>query len=64
MQQHGSKYFYAQTPPPWGGVKSQNSNFPERSHVAYQIKWNHECSSMVTNISTADHHHLGVGEIE
>ena len=32
------------------GSKCQNSTFSEHGHVAYQIKWNHECSNMVENI--------------
>ena len=42
---HPYKYFahrpYA--PDPWG----QNLTFSEHGQVAYQIKWNHECSSIV-----------------
>ena len=34
--------------------KGQNSTFSEHSHVAYQIKWNHECSIMVANTLPAD----------
>ena len=36
------------SPRPWGW--GQNSTFSEHGHVAYQIKWNHECSNMVANI--------------
>ena len=32
------------------GSKGQNSTLSEHSHVAYQIKGNHECSNMVANI--------------
>ena len=28
--------------------------FSELGHVAYQIKWNHECSKMVSTILPAD----------
>ena len=35
-------------PRPWGWV--QNSTFLEYGHVAYQIKGNDACSSMVANI--------------
>ena len=34
------------SPNPW--IKIQH--FSEQGHVAYQIKWNHECSNMVANI--------------
>ena len=38
-------------PPTQGvGSKGQNSTFSEYSHVAFQIKWNDECSNMVANI--------------
>ena len=50
MQQHGSKCLPSVPPPdPRGGVKRSNSTFSEHGHVAYQIKWNHECSNMVAN---------------
>ena len=32
----------------------QKSTFSEHCHVAYQIKGNHECSNMETNILLAD----------
>ena len=39
--------------PPWwtygAGLKGQDLSFSEHSHVAYQIKGNHECNSMVAN---------------
>ena len=47
MQHHGSKYFYPHTPPPL--TLGQNLTFSEHGYVAYQIKWNHECSNMVAN---------------
>ena len=34
--------------------KGQNSTFSEHGHLAYQIKGNHECSSIVANILLAD----------
>ena len=36
--------------PPWTLGWCQNSTFSEHAHVAYQIKWNHECSNMVAHI--------------
>ena len=55
MQQHGSKYLAHRPPPnPGTGVKRSNSTFLEHGHVAYQIKGNHECSSMVANNLPAD----------
>ena len=57
-QQHGSKYFAS--PLPWTlgmGSVGQNSAFSkhgQRHTVAYQIKGNHECSNMVTNILLLD----------
>ena len=36
------------------GVKMSKLKFSEHSHVAYQIKRNHECSNMVANILPAD----------
>ena len=61
-QQHGSKYFARRsllTLPPhpltlWLGSNGQTSTFPEHGHVAYQIKENHEHSTMVANILPAD----------
>ena len=57
MQKRGSKYF---APDPsnhkqtlgWGQMSKLT--FSKHGHVAYQIKWNHECSHMVVNISPAD----------
>ena len=56
MQQHGSKYCASRPPPPTFGVESkgQTSTFSEHGHIAYQIKWNHECSNVVANILLAD----------
>ena len=34
------------------GSTGQNSTFSEHNHVAYQIKGDHECSSMVESIPT------------
>ena len=51
MHQHGSKYFTGRHTPTLRLVsKGQNSTFLEHGHVAYQIKWNHECSKMVANV--------------
>ena len=36
------------------GSIGQNSTFSEHGHVVYQIKKNHECSSMVPNILPED----------
>ena len=58
MQQHGIKYFTRRPPllrPMGVESKGQNQTFAEHGHVAYQIKWNHECSNMVANILHADH---------
>ena len=43
-------------PPPtlWAGSKGHNSSFTEPYHVAYQIKWNHECRNMVATILTPE----------
>ena len=40
------------TPPPlaWMGSNGQNSTFSEHGHVAYQIKWNRECSTLQAHI--------------
>ena len=57
MQQHGSKYFaHRQIPHPCGsgGLKGHNSFFSEHSHLAYRIKWNHECINMVGDSLPAD----------
>ena len=35
------------------GQKVKVIFFSEHGHVAYQIKWNHECSNMVSNILPA-----------
>ena len=55
MRHDGSEYFARRpTAPPrplWMGLKVTIS---EHGHVAYQIKWNRECSNMVTNILPAD----------
>ena len=54
-------------PPPWMdlgvGSKGQNSTFSEHGHVAYQIKENHECSSVVAYILHAYTYppYLGIG---
>ena len=53
MQQHGSNFFGCRPDPlPLGGggqeVKIQL--FSEHGHVAYQIKWNHDCSNMQAHI--------------
>ena len=53
MQQHGSKYFACRPPPPRPWVFGQNIISTEHGHVAYPIKWNHECSNMVANILPA-----------
>ena len=60
MQQHGSKCFATQTPPPLSpthlgdGVKGQISTLSEHGHCVYQIKKNHECNNMVANIFPTD----------
>ena len=44
------------------GLKGQNSNFSEHGHVAYHIKGNRECNSMVAFFLPADPSpNLGVG---
>ena len=46
------------------GSVGQNSTFLEYGHVAYQIKENHECSSMVANLLPAYNPlALGMGSI-
>ena len=51
MQQHSSLVANILPPHDPGVVsKGQNSTFSEQGHVAYQIKWNVECSIMVENI--------------
>ena len=49
-------FFCPQTHPlrPW----VQASTFSEHGHVAYQVKWNHNCSNMVANILLTDPHPL------
>ena len=42
------------TPDPEGEVKKSKSTFSEHVHVAYQIKWNNECSNMVANALATD----------
>ena len=53
MRQHGSKYLTHRPPPPpsaWGqGQKVKIQFFSEFCHVAYKIKWNHECGIVVAN---------------
>ena len=56
MQQHGSKCSILPVDPLprlWGS-KGRNLTFSEHDHVAYQIKWNHECNNMVANILPVD----------
>ena len=36
------------------GSKGKIPIFVEHGHVAYKIKWSHECSNMVANILPAD----------
>ena len=45
MHQHVSKYFTSRTR--WW---RQNSTFSEHGRVAYQIKWNRECSNIQAHI--------------
>ena len=50
MQRHGSKYFARR------GVQRSKLTYSEHSHVAYQIKRNHECSNIYSVIThTLDH---------
>ena len=52
MQQHTSKYFASDTPPPtlgWG-QKVKFNFLSEYGHVTYQIKRNDTCSNMVADI--------------
>ena len=60
LQQHGSKHVVPRPPPPplALGVKMSKFNISEHGQVAYQIKWNHECNSMVANVLPADTLHL------
>ena len=56
IQQHSSNSFTRRTSPNrtlWGS-KGQNSTFSEHGHVAFHIKWNHECSNMVAILLPAD----------
>ena len=58
MQQHGSKYLPVASPPPPSPdpedrVKGRILTFSEHGHVAYQIKGNQVCSTMVANILPA-----------
>ena len=57
MQQHGKSYFARRPTDPNHstlglGSKGQNSTFSEYGHVAYQIKWNRECSNMQAHIQS------------
>ena len=55
MQQHGSKYFYLQTPHPHPTLRGGSKlTLPEHGHVEYQIKSDHLYSNMVANILPAD----------
>ena len=58
MRKRGSIYFARKPllppPDPGGGVKMSKLTFSKYGHVAYQLKWNHKCSHMVTNIFPAD----------
>ena len=50
MQQHGSKYFPADPPPPptlRGGVKRSKFKFLRHGHVVYRMKGNDTCSNIV-----------------
>ena len=49
---HDYSNVVANPPVPWGRVESkgQNSTFSEHGHVAYHIKWNHECSNTQAHI--------------
>ena len=54
IQQHGNKYFArGSSPPPppdpGKGSEGQNLTLSEHGHVAYQMKCNYECSSLVAN---------------
>ena len=67
MQQHGSKYFPADPPPPTadpsGGFKRPTFIFSEYGHVAYKIKVSDAFGNMEANILPATHppSTLGVG---
>ena len=57
MKQHVGNILLADPlPPPTLGLgsKGQHSLFSEHGHVAYKIKWNHECSNMVAYILLPD----------
>ena len=52
-----SKYFACKPPPRLTsglGSKCQNETLLELAQVAYQIKGNHECSNMVSNLLLSD----------
>ena len=56
MHKHGSKYFacrHPSPPDPRAGVKRSNTTFSEHGHVAYQIKGNHNCRTIVANVLPA-----------
>ena len=59
MQQYGSKYLTHRSRPtsrdPGVGLKGQKSTFSEHGHVAYQIKWHHKSSNIITTILPTDH---------
>ena len=58
MQQHGSKCFTCRPPLSSGlGFKRSKLNFSEDGYVAYQIKWNDECSTMAANVFARRHPH-------
>ena len=42
-------------PPSTAGFKRSNFKISEHGHVAYPIKWNHECNHMVTHICMQNH---------
>ena len=44
------------------GSVGQISTFSEHGHVAFQIKENHECSTMLANILPADTPTLWMGQ--
>ena len=48
----GMRKQYLWTPTQGQGAKGQNSTFSEHGHVAYQIKWNHECSNVSSKYFT------------
>ena len=64
MQQHRCKYFARRPPSPQTlGMDSvgQNSTFSEHGHVAYPIKENEDCRTMVANNLPADTTPLTLG---